>query len=341
MWRFIARPLDRCAIRSACGSVLPSPDGQTHAAEAAELLQRPDFFAPRVDTADLKFINKNSFEFPSSVHREFIATNIVRGRCEFTEGDWRRYPSVIMLHGWNASLQYQWQFPFWSQLVARAGVNAFRFELPHHMSRTPTEPGAIRNFLSGNLLHVMQATHQSLADIRALALWLREQGSPSVGLWGVSLGAWLAGLAAAHQPEIDFAALLTPVVRMDRALRDLPFCDSIRDELRGLDEEFRLLNLVTHAPRLSPDRMLVVAPELDQFAPRETIDEFVEAWRPEVWRFQHGHLSVLLASGVMRRVAKWISRAAATERDLKDEVCDALIKARRESSRAGCDTPPA
>jgi len=311
MWRFIAKPLDRCAMRSACGSVLPSPDGLTHAAEAVELLRRADFFAPSVELPDLKFIDKNSFEFSSPVRRESAAMNVVRGRCEFATRECRERPSVIMLHGWNASLQYQWQFPFWAQLLARAGVNAFRFELPHHMSRTPKEPGAIRNFLSGNLLHVMQATHQSLADVRALTLWLREHGSPSVGLWGVSLGAWLAGLAASHQNEIDFAALLTPVVRMDRALRDMPFCDSIRTDLRGLDEQFRLLNLVVHLPRLSPERLLVVASELDLFAPRETIDELVAAWHPEIWWFKHGHLSILLASSVMRRAANWIGETAA------------------------------
>ena len=315
MWRFIAKPLDRFAMRSACGSVLPSPDGQTHAAEAVEFLRRADFFAPPVETPELKFVSKDSFEFLSPVRREYAATNVVRGRCEFAAREWRECPSVIMLHGWNASLQYQWQFPFWAQLLAGVGVNAFRFELPHHMSRTPKEPDAIRNFLSGNLLHVMEATHQTLADIRALASWLREQGSPSVGLWGVSLGGLLAGLAAAHQSEIDFAALLTPVVRMDRALRDLPFCDSIRDDLRGLDNQFRSLNLVAHSPRLTSDRLLIVASELDLFAPRETIDELVAAWHPEVWWFKHGHLSILLASRVMRRVATWIS-GTATQRSV-------------------------
>jgi dienelactone hydrolase len=153
----------------------------------------------------------------------------------------------------------------------------------------------------------MRATHQSLADLRALAMWLRKQGAPSVGVWGVSLGAWLAGLAVAHQPEIDLGVMVTPVVRMDRALRDLPFCDAIREDLRGLDEEFRLLNLVVHPARLASDRMLVVASELDLFAPGETIDELAAAWRPEVWKFQHGHISILLAAGIMRRIAKWIA----------------------------------
>jgi dienelactone hydrolase len=166
----------------------------------------------------------------------------------------------------------------------------------------------------------MRATHQSLSDIRALALWISQQGSPSVGVWGVSLGAWLAGLAAAHLPEIDLAVMVTPVVRMDRALRDLPFCDAIREDLRGLDEEFRLLNLVAHPARLPSDRTLVVASELDLFAPGETIDELAAAWGPEVWKFQHGHISILLASGIMRRIAKWIAARAALKKNARFQL---------------------
>jgi len=310
MWRFIAQPLDRLAIRSACGSVLPSPDGLARIEEASEFLRRADFFTPHVDPAAVEFTRKNEFVFASPAPSSAANSNVVPGRFEPAQKNWQERPSIILLHGWNAELQYRWLFPFWAQLLARAGVNAFMFELPFHGARRPLAPGEIKNFLSGNLLHVMQATHQALADTRAMALWLRAQGSPCVGVWGVSLGAWLAGLMAAHQSEIDLAVMLTPVMRMDRALQDLPFCNAIRDDLRGVGEEFHLLNLVAHTARLSSDRMLVVAPELDLFAPRETITELVAAWQPETWWFQHGHISILLASKIMRRVVQWIARTA-------------------------------
>ena len=287
--------------------MLPSPDGRSHAAEASEWLHRPGFFSPAVEAARVEFASGHEFQFQfaSPVRSEFENNNAVRGRLVPAARDWRTRPSVILLHGWNAELQHSWLCPIWGRMLARAGVNAFMFELPFHGARRPTEPGAIRNFLSGNLLHVLRATHQSLAEVRALARWLRTQGSPSVGLWGVSLGAWLAGLAAAHQPEIDLAVLVTPVVRMDRALRELPFCEAIRDDLRGLDDQFQPLNLVVHPARLAPDRMLVVASEFDLFAAPATVDELAAAWRPEVWRFPHGHISILFSGGIMRRAARW------------------------------------
>ncbi len=310
MWRPFAQTLDRLAIRSASGSVLPSPDGQTHIPEALDLLTRPYFFTPQVEPAVMAFHGKNKFTFPSPTPDRSVDNNRVPGRCELVGKDWQERPSIILLHGWNAELQYRWFFPFWAQLLAQAGINAFMFELPLHGARRPKQPGEIKNFLSGDLLHVMSATHQALADTRALALWLRSQGTPWVGLWGVSLGAWLAGLAAAHQREIDLAVLLTPVVRMDRALRDLPFCAAIREELQGVDEQFQLLNLVSHEPRLRSDRLLVVAPEWDLFAPRETLCELSAAWRTETWWLPHGHISALLASGIMRRIATWVATAA-------------------------------
>jgi dienelactone hydrolase len=315
MWRFIAKPLDRFAIRTACGSVLPSPDGKSHASEASEFLSRRDFFSPEVEAAAIEFTSKTAFRFPSAIQTESRNNSIVRGHFESAAKHWPERPSVILLHGWNSELQYQWQLPFWSQLLARAGVNAFRFELPYHGSRRPSEPGAIRNFLSGNLLHVARATHQALADVRALALWLRAQGSPAVGLWGVSLGAWLAGLAVANQSEFDFAALLTPVVRLDRAL-ELAFCDPIRDELGELDQSFHSLNLIAHRPRVAGERLVFVVSDLDLFAPLETVDELSAVWQPELWRYTHGHISILLANGVMRRTAKWLAAKSEAPRSM-------------------------
>jgi dienelactone hydrolase len=306
MWHLIARPLDRIAIRSACGSVRPSPDGESHFAEAVEFLQRTDFFTPKVPAADVRFTGPHRFEFASPIVSGETCNDLVRGSCELAGANWQQRPSVIFLHGWNAEMQYEWLLPHWSRLLARAGVNAFRFELPFHCTRRPGSAALIRNFLSGDLLHVARMTHQALADVRALAVWLRQQGSPNVGLWGTSLGAWLTGLAAAHQREIDLAVLLSPVVRMDRAL-ELAFCDPIRAEVSAFKSHFAALNLVAQPPPPVPANVLLVSCKLDLFAPTETIDELEAAWRPEVWRLRHGHISVLFSAPTMRRIVQWVA----------------------------------
>jgi pimeloyl-ACP methyl ester carboxylesterase len=313
MWRPIAHQLDRLAIRSACGAVRPSPDGKHYAEEAGELLNSPGFFAPEVTVPDLRFITPDRFQFESPFPHGPAENNIVQGRITKTSGEWRSKPSVILLHGWNAELQYRWMIPFWSELLANAGVNAVSFELPFHSSRRPREAGAIRNFLSGNLLHFMRATHQTLADMRALARWLEANGSPAVGIWGTSLGAWLGGLAMCHQPEFSSLGMLTPVVRMDRALRELAFCDLIRDQVSEFQSSGALLNLVSHPLLCPPEKVLMIAPVYDLFAPMETITELQQAWGAEIWRCNHGHISILLSTRMMRRIARWLAASLLSE----------------------------
>jgi len=271
-----------------------------------ELLRTPGFFAPDVPAARVEFTSREMFRFASPVPSGIPENDVVRGRMMKGGRDWERRPAAILVHGWNAELQYQWMIPFWSALLARAGVNAISFELPYHSSRRPRGPEAIRNFFSGNLLHVARATHQTLGEISALTRWLREAGAPQVGVWGTSLGAWLSGLAIANQPELGFSVLFTPVARLDRALRDLDFCAAIRGQMNDFEAELAPLNLVSHRPLCAAEEVLVVSSDHDLFAPEETIVELERAWMPEVWRLPHGHISVLLSAYVIRRIVKWI-----------------------------------
>lgn len=305
MWRYLTQALDRFALRSACSSVLPSPDGAHHGAEALEFLSQEGFFCPEVPIPQVTFPSADSFRFASPIKSPWPENDIVRGRIGRTKGEWQNRPAVVIVHGWNAELQYRWMVPFWSELLVNRGINAISFELPFHGARRPTSPAAIRNFISGNLLHFLQSTHQALADLRAIVAWLRQQGVPTAGVWGTSLGAWLAGLAICHQPDIFAAALVTPVCRLDRALRDMPFGDFMRVPRDDFEGAFPLLNLASHRPVCPSENVLLVSSQHDLFAPSETIDELAEAWRAEVWRHRHGHISILMSAYIVRRITKW------------------------------------
>jgi hypothetical protein len=112
----------------------------------------------------------------------------------------------------------------------------------------------------------------------------------------------------AHQAELTSAVLLTPVVRMDRALKELPFCEAMRQGVDGIDQKtFAPLNIISHRPLCPARDVLVVSSNHDLFAPAETIDELERDWQPEVWRMNHGHITVLLSTRVMRRVVKWVA----------------------------------
>jgi pimeloyl-ACP methyl ester carboxylesterase len=221
---------------------------------------------------------------------------------------------VILLHGWNGELGYRFQFPYVAWRLRQAGINVALMELPYHSQRKPRTEGALQNFISYDLLRTVECVRQAIADARALAGWLLAQGSPCIGLWGFSLGAWLAGLIACHDARIKFAVLLTPVVSLERAIAELAFCAPIRESLENKTLSLGRLNLASQVPLAGPENLLIVESQHDLFAPPETIEELWRAWRqPEIWRVSHGHISVLVSVPIMEDTVKWIARKARTQ----------------------------
>jgi len=311
MWKSVSKALDRMVIRQANAGV-PYGRGHEHIVEASELLRDPDFFCRFAESASaLQFTGRRRFHFRSPVSTPWPENNTVFGQFYRSGGDWQTKPSVILLHGWNGELGYRFQFPYLAWRLSRRGVNAALIELPYHAQRKPTGAGVLQNFISHDLLRMLEATRQAIADTRALTGWLLEQGSPCVGLLGFSLGGWLTGLVAGYDARVKFAVLTTPVVRLERAIAELPFCAPIRKSLGNSALALDPLNLVSLWPWSAPANVLLIESQHDQFAPAETIEEVWCAWgRPEIWRLPHGHISVLLSVPTMERIIRWIAKKA-------------------------------
>jgi pimeloyl-ACP methyl ester carboxylesterase len=306
--------MDQWAIRFACRFMDGGPakvDART-IEEALDSLGAADFLAmPVPEAPTLRFTGQGRFQFTSPVQTPWAENNLVPGRLYSAGSNWRARPAVILLHGWNGERQYQWQFPYLSWRLNRVGVNAVMFELPYHGKRKPTAPGAVRNFISEDLFRVVEATRQSLCEVRSLVAWLKSQGITQTGIWGVSLGAWLAALVSGMDDNVAFAVFMTPIVEMDRALCELPFCAPIYRVLKNSSGRLDHLNLGSHLPRCRPDGVLIIKAEYDLFAPGRTVETFWQACeQPEIWRLPHGHISVLCSLPVMERVVRWIRHQA-------------------------------
>jgi dienelactone hydrolase len=270
-------------------------------------------FGTPVDAAQPTFLGERNFSFLSPIVTPCPENNTVRGKLYRCGRNWRDRPAVILLHGWNGEWGYRYQFPWLAWRLGCAGINTAMIELPYHGGRKPRRAGAVRNFLSNDLEHTIEAARQALADVRALQVWLATQGCPSIGLWGFSLGAWLSGLLAAGESRTDFAVLLTPVARLDRAVAELPFCEPIRRRLNGTPFCFDSLNLISHQPP-AREKILIIASQHDLFAPAETLEDLWSAWdEPEMWRLPHGHISVLMSVPILERTVKWIASKARVE----------------------------
>jgi pimeloyl-ACP methyl ester carboxylesterase len=321
--RPLCHALDWLAIQVACrspqrGVVLPEEHGRI-----ANLLAHPDFFSGNMaPLGEIHFQSEHHFSFPSPLPCPWAQNNTVPGRLYRSGQDWAKRPIVLLLHGWNGELNYETLFPWMGRRLAAQGITAMSLLLPYHGSRKPREPGAIRNFICDDVGAVLAAARQSIADCRALIGWLHAQGCPHVGVFGLSFGGWLTGLLSCHEPLLSYAILGTPINRMDRALRELPFCLPLKEKLEHHQLKVDSFDLVSQKPILSPDRTLLLESQHDLFAPAETIEELWLSWnKPEIWRVPHGHISVLFSTRVMGQICQWIAYQSGIEKSRPKALC--------------------
>lgn len=308
----------------ACSSVT-CKTGDHHEHEARCFLAQPHLFSARAEVPpDLTFTTPRRFSFTSPVTSRWPSNNRVYGKLFRPGNNWRQRPAVILLHGWNSELCYEREFPFLAWRLNRHALNAAMIQLPFHGRRRPTNPGAINNFISHDLLSMLEATRQALADTEAMALWLLEQGCPMVGVWGISLGAWLAGLLLCQNSRLAFGVLMTPVPNVEIAIRELDFCAPIRQALEAKSVDLTRLNLSSLKPLIPPEDILIIEAQHDLFAPVPIVEELWKQWnQPPIWRVPHGHIGLLLSLPLMERTVGWVSAAPGRIR-LRDYQSDRL-----------------
>ena len=306
---WLARALDRWIIHLACrfdsrSAPPPSPEPTASALIHSDSL----FCEPIKPPSDWRWDGGGAFRFTSPVRTRLGQTDTVFGKFFPAADKWAKQPTAVLLHGWNAELCYRRLFPYLASRLRRAGVITATIELPYHMQRRPGH-GPVTDFISSDLASMLEATHQAVADTRAVCRWFENEGSSSLGLWGFSLGAWLVGLTLRREPRLRAAVLTTPIARLDRAIADLAFCAPVRRGLQNQALELEWLNLDWQSPLMSPERILLVQSRHDLFAPAETVDQLWDAWqRPNMWRLPHGHISILFSPGSLKRTASWMGK---------------------------------
>lgn len=310
----IIRLVDRAVIRMA-RLHLEKRVGQRDSGEVQELPGEPDFFNDEIGPPEkVVFSGPHDFTCDSPLQGVAPQCRRIYGKFYRWNDRWRKRPVLMMLHGWNGENCYRLLFPLLALRCRRFGISLLSFQLPcHGKRRAPFGPGA--DFISSDLSAMVFSTRQAIADAQSLISWLKREGCGPVGIWGISLGAWLAGLLACNDDRLSFAVLMTPISRMDRAIRELEFCAPIRRTLKRRELPFDGLNLPDHRPLMNPRNLLLVEGRHDLFAPREGIEELWEAWnRPPILRFHHGHMSILVSAIAMARALRFVYRCSSARR---------------------------
>lgn len=280
----------------------PSPKWKLE--EALEFLNGPDFIPAASDPAQIEFYGTRHFKFPTPRPSKVEENNIVYGRLYRCAERWQERPVIVLLDGYP-SVGYHTAFPLIARRVNRAGFNLATLVAPFNLQRRPRRP------IEDSCLEFSRETAQSVAEVRALTGWLRDEGCPSVGLVGFSQGGWLAGLTACSDARIACAVLTVPRVHMRcsqpvvwRRVREA--FHALRPAQEAMDTT--RLNLIISMPVIPKENILLIEGIHDLFAERQPIEELWQKWRqPEIWRLPHGHISGLFVPGMTDRVLRWLA----------------------------------
>lgn len=211
--------------------------------------------------------------------------------------------AVIFLHGWLATRVQLGYYRWLARPLTRTGEVWFP-RLPAHVERTPRGAVSGSRSLTADTQHTARVIRQAVAETRWLAGWLRETGRP-VSLWGISLGGWVAALAAA-EPICDRLVLWEPVVDPVETVSWSPLGRVVAERAAAeADDRELAATLGDLAPRgrelaLSGDRILVVGGVHDNVVRHATLAATARAWGAHMESLEHGHISLLLSPRARR-----------------------------------------
>jgi hypothetical protein len=217
----------------------------------------------------------------------------------------RPRPWVVAIHGFAMG------YPFMDFVGLHAlhlhrdlGLNVVMPVLPLHGPRKITRMSG-EAFLSFDLINTIHGLTQSVWDIRRTLGWVQAQGSPTVALYGISLGAYVASLLTGLVDGIDTVVAGVPVVDLPKMFRSQ---SPHHVRLRAVEHEIldgnaeivhRVVSPLSFAPRVAADRRFIFAGLGDRMAPPSQAHALWRHWeRPETFWYGGNHVGYLWSKQV-------------------------------------------
>lgn len=224
-------------------------------------------------------------------------------------------PWVVCIPGYRMGQELADTVAFRVQWLHRdLGLNVAIPVLPFHGPRTSGRRSG-DNFLTGDFVDTLHAQSQAVHDIRALLAWIRSQGAPQIGLYGLSLGSYTAALVASLEDELDCVIAGIPAV---------DFVDLIQTNTSGwalrltgllgfpwdsVSEMLRVVSPLELPLRTASSRCFLFAGLYDRVAPPEQARALWRHWgRPRLVWYRGGHVSFLIENEVRDLLAEAFRR---------------------------------
>jgi pimeloyl-ACP methyl ester carboxylesterase len=221
-------------------------------------------------------------------------------RAQHWRHDGAPRPALVVIHGFGASPAWFNALFFSLEEFFAEGWDIVLFTMPFHGGRRgPRAPFNGAELFTGGFSRLNEAILQAVCDLRVLLAHLRRRGAERIGLTGLSLGGYTTALMAAVEPSLAFAipnAALASMPEIMRAWFPTNLGSRALGAIKGIPAELitRALELhspLTYPPRLSRERLMVVAGLGDRLAPPVHSVMLWEHWaRPELRWFPGSHI---------------------------------------------------
>lgn len=207
-------------------------------------------------------------------------------------------PTLLLIHGYG---------------MGRIGLDARAFEVPWLHDRLGLDVAAVvlplhgprsillrsgAGFLDGHPLWTNAAFTQAVWDLRRVCGWLRSQGAPALGVYGMSLGGYTTALFASLESGLACAIPMIPVASLAKLTwRQMNPVQRSAARAAGLSEELFERAWATHCPlrhqpRVAHAGRLIVAAAADRIVPPEQPHALWQHWdEPAVHWFPGSHLA--------------------------------------------------
>jgi hypothetical protein len=165
--------------------------------------------------------------------------------CRYLRHNRRKRGVVICLHPFGGGALGLEAPLFAAQKLYESGLDVLQVTLPFHGHRQPK--GSLFSgqlFPGPDLQRTNEGFGQAATDVRALVHWLLRDGASEVGLFGISLGGYVAALVAGLEEKLAFCLTVsTPSSLADLLwLRGEGLPGRISAEKQGYDlEAFRAI----------------------------------------------------------------------------------------------------
>jgi hypothetical protein len=224
-------------------------------------------------------------------------------------------PWLVCIHG------YQMGWPMtdvsaFRRVRQKYDLNVLMPVLPLHGRRKIGRRSG-DGFLDGDVLNSVHAEAQAMWDMRRLLSWVRAQGAPATGVFGLSLGGYNSALLASLDDELSCAIAGIPATDFSRLMwRHGAPLELLSVEHGGMLQDvvadvLRVISPLEIAPRVPREHRAIFGGTADRLIPPDQVRDLWEHWeRPAIHWYHGSHLTFLLDPAVERLIGDTLRNAS-------------------------------